>query len=125
MSRYNHNLQPEPQRITHYYPESYARFVDTLNSSILPDWSKEDHDHNVAQFLADLAAHDAQVAARTLRDAADDCRAEAEAIRDGLPSLLHGGGGYPGRGQEMDRARWLDKRADWLHTRADIIARGY
>ena len=51
--------KPQPWRLTEYYPEAYARFMDVLNVGVLPDWN--DHDRHEAEFLADLAAHDAEL----------------------------------------------------------------
>ena len=56
-----HPYKPQPWRLTEYYPEAYARFMDTLNVGIILDWNDDDHDRHEAEFLADLAAHDAEL----------------------------------------------------------------
>lgn len=56
-----HPYKPQPWRLTEYYPEAYARFMDILNDGIIPDWNDDDHDRHEAEFLADLAAHDAEL----------------------------------------------------------------
>ena len=56
-----HPYKPQPWRLTGYYPEAYARFMDILNDGIILDWNDDDHDRHEAEFLADLAAHDAEL----------------------------------------------------------------
>ena len=69
-----HPYKPQPWRLTDYYPESYARFMDLLGDGIVPDWDDDDHNRHEAEFRADLAAHDAelraQIAAELLGEAA-------------------------------------------------------
>ena len=59
-----HPYKPQPWRLTDYYPESYARFMDLLSDGIITDWDDADHDRHEAQFRADLAAHDAELRAQ-------------------------------------------------------------
>lgn len=108
---------PQPQRFGDYYPESYARFQDVLSDGIVPDWDDEDHDRNEAQFRADLAAHDAQVAAKALRDAADDiaARANGSAL---IANADRWGGYYHGmRSGMQNEEQALRIRADRLEGR--------
>ena len=63
-----HPYKPQPWRLTEYYPEAYARFMDVLNVGILPDW--DDFDRHVTEFLADLAAHDAELREQIAADVA-------------------------------------------------------
>ena len=56
-----HPYRPQPWRLTEFYPEAYARFMDILNDGIILDWNDDDHDRHEAEFLADLAAHDTEL----------------------------------------------------------------
>ena len=52
---------PEAWRMTGYYPDTYAKFMSALGVGI--DYKDDDYARYEAQFLADLAAHDAAVKA--------------------------------------------------------------
>ena len=91
---------PQPWRLTDYYPESYARLMDILSDGIVPDWDDDDHNRHEAEFRADLAAHDAEVRAQALREAAS-----APIPRAALNTRNNG-------------------LRQWLRARADRIERG-
>lgn len=82
-----HPYKPQSWRLTEYYPEAYARFMDILNDGIILDWNDDDHDRHEAEFLADLAAHDAELVDALV----DAIRAEAweEGYQAGLTEMCH------------------------------------
>lgn len=63
---------PEAWRMAGYYPESYAKFMAALGIGI--DYDDGDFDRYEAEFRADLAEHDREVAAKALTDAAAQLR---------------------------------------------------
>lgn len=67
MSERESTYKAEAWRMTGYYPETYAKFMAALGVGIDYD---DDFDRYESQFRADLAAHDREVAAKALRDAA-------------------------------------------------------
>lgn len=60
----------EAWRMTDYYPDSYAKSMSALVIGIYYD--DDDWERYRAEFMADLAAHDREVAAKALEDAAKD-----------------------------------------------------
>jgi hypothetical protein len=63
--------------MTDYYPDTYAKFMSALGIGI--DYDDADFDRYHAEFLADLAERDRQVAER----AWDSCVEHLEAILGG------------------------------------------
>ena len=59
--------KPQAWRMTDYYPDSYAKFMSALGIGI--DYDDADFDRYHAEFLADLAEHDRQVAERAWDEA--------------------------------------------------------
>lgn len=64
---------PQAWRLSGFYPEAYAKSAAALDSGI--DYDDDRFDEYQAHFLADLAAHDREVAA----EAWDHCLDEIEA----------------------------------------------
>lgn len=57
---------PQAWRMTDYYPDSYAKFMAALGVGI--DYEDDDFDRYHAEYMADLAEHDRQVAERAWDD---------------------------------------------------------
>lgn len=71
-----------------YYAESYAKHMAALGTGV--DYDDDDFDRYAAQFKADLEAHDAEVAARTMREfiaEADESPAVTWGGRGGIKEL--------------------------------------
>lgn len=64
MSETEGQYMPEAWRMQGYYPESYAKFMAALGIGI--DYSDSDFDRYEAEFRADLAAHDIEVARKAV-----------------------------------------------------------
>ena len=77
-------------------------------------------DHHA--FRRWLAAHDAEVRAQALRDAADEWDAEAQHELDGMPDVFSGLGRE--RSSRREEAWRLRAAAHRLRDRADQIERG-
>lgn len=56
-------------RMTGYYPDSYAKHMSSISDGF--DYDDTEHARHEAEFLADLAAHDARVAAEARAVALD------------------------------------------------------
>ena len=105
------NYAPQAWRLTGYYPESYARLMDILIVGILPDWDDDDRNRHEAEFRADLAAHDAEVAAQALREAAEVMLKVKSPFHWQLPTTPKEQG-------------TTETPPVWLRSRADLIKRG-